>query len=225
MNDLPDTDSSEDNIKNDTYKGLSAAAIYLGEGTVLYLQMMKTLSILFFILSIINFPLYIIYLNYTDDNNYKTLELFQYFMVGNIAAPVEYCGFSHLLNSDSQKVYNEDRKAGELSAAEKLLSEKPFASSMASLELQCESNKYIDEFPSYGFIITVNTKYEKINTAEDQCSKVNDEDFNIEKKYTSDEQKQIYEEIKMKPIMHMEKTDYSLDPECNGESIFQTKDD
>ena len=76
MNDLPDTDSSEDNIKNDTYKGLSEAAIYLGEGTVLYLQMMKTLSILFFILSIINFPLYIIYLNYTDDNNYKTLELF-----------------------------------------------------------------------------------------------------------------------------------------------------
>jgi hypothetical protein len=37
MNDLPDSDSSDDPIKNDTYKGLSEAAIHLGEGAVLYL--------------------------------------------------------------------------------------------------------------------------------------------------------------------------------------------
>jgi hypothetical protein len=58
MKDLPDTDSSDDPIKNDTYKGLSEAAIYLGEGAVLYLQTMKTLAILFFILTVINIPLY-----------------------------------------------------------------------------------------------------------------------------------------------------------------------
>ena len=58
MKDLPDSDSSDDPLKNDTYRGLSEASIYLGEGAVLYLQMMKTLAILFFLLILINLPLY-----------------------------------------------------------------------------------------------------------------------------------------------------------------------
>jgi hypothetical protein len=37
MKDLPDSDSSDDALKNDTYRGLSEAAIYLGEGSVIYL--------------------------------------------------------------------------------------------------------------------------------------------------------------------------------------------
>ena len=69
MKDLPDTDSSDDPIKNDTYKGLSEAAIYLGEGAVLYLQMMKTFSILFLLLTIINLPLYILLQSATSDTN------------------------------------------------------------------------------------------------------------------------------------------------------------
>ena len=49
MIDVPDSGSdSDENL--DSYKGLSKAAIYVGEGAVLYLQIMKTIGIMFLIL-------------------------------------------------------------------------------------------------------------------------------------------------------------------------------
>ena len=41
-----DAERSSDSAANDTFKGLSTAAIYMGEGTLIYLQMMKTFGIL-----------------------------------------------------------------------------------------------------------------------------------------------------------------------------------
>ena len=62
MVDVPDSASSgNSDDQNDTYKGLSQASMHLGEGAVLYLQTMKTLAIMFFILTAINLPLYFVY--------------------------------------------------------------------------------------------------------------------------------------------------------------------
>jgi hypothetical protein len=69
--DVPD--SSDDSEKNDTFKGLSNASIYLGEGAVLYLQTMKTLMILFGILSLINIPIFLMYANSTRNNDYTNM--------------------------------------------------------------------------------------------------------------------------------------------------------
>ena len=84
MKDVPDSDS--DSEANDTFKGLSSASICLGEGAVMYLQMMKTFAVLFLMLTILNIPLFYMYASMTDDNNYTNLnEVFQYFTLGNIA--------------------------------------------------------------------------------------------------------------------------------------------
>ena len=92
MADLPSSDS-EDSEKNDTYKGLSNASIYLGEGAIMYLQTMKTLAILFFILSILNIPIYLMYASSTIGNQYGNLdEIFKYFTVGNIEQTNTVCG-------------------------------------------------------------------------------------------------------------------------------------
>jgi hypothetical protein len=64
MKNIPssDTSSSGSGQEDDPRaKGLTMAAQNLGEGATLYLQSMKTLAIMFTILSVINFPLYFIY--------------------------------------------------------------------------------------------------------------------------------------------------------------------
>jgi hypothetical protein len=114
MKDLPDTDSSDDPIKNDTYKGLSEAAIYLGEGAVLYLQTIKTLAILFFILTVINIPLYSLLQSATRKNNFSNvLSALNYFTIGNLGIPFQFCSHSYILYEKSKEEY-EKRKAGTL---------------------------------------------------------------------------------------------------------------
>jgi len=61
MQDVPDSGSDSEN--QDSFQGLSSAAIYVGEGAILYLQIVKTLGIMCVILSIINLPLYMVYAN------------------------------------------------------------------------------------------------------------------------------------------------------------------
>ena len=73
MKDVPDSDS--DSEANDTFKGLSPASIYLGEGAIMYLQMMKTFSVLFLILTLINVPLCLMYASLTEGNNYFALNI------------------------------------------------------------------------------------------------------------------------------------------------------
>lgn len=72
MDDVPSSDSN-DSEKNDTFKGLSNASIYLGEGAVLYLQTIKTLAILFFILTVINLPVFMMYSEATRNNDYSSI--------------------------------------------------------------------------------------------------------------------------------------------------------
>ena len=53
MKDLPESNSSSDDEDEGT-KGLTQCSIALGEGATLYLQMMKTLTVMFIILTIIS---------------------------------------------------------------------------------------------------------------------------------------------------------------------------
>ena len=59
MRDMPDSDS--DVSEEGPFKGLNDAAMYIGEGPILFLQIMKTFSILFTVLSLINAPIFWIY--------------------------------------------------------------------------------------------------------------------------------------------------------------------
>lgn len=104
MKDVPDSDS--DSEANDTFKGLSAAAIYLGEGAIMYLQMMKTFAVLFLILTLINVPLCLMYASLTDGNNYYSLNIaFQYFTIGNIGKGNLICNYSNIEHKKAAKVY------------------------------------------------------------------------------------------------------------------------
>jgi hypothetical protein len=69
LNDLPETDSEESSEGDDEkYAGLSAAGSHMGTGAVLYFQMMKGFAILFFILTVLNMPIYMILTDATLHN-------------------------------------------------------------------------------------------------------------------------------------------------------------
>ena len=104
MKDVPDSES--DSAANDTFKGLSPASIHLGEGAVLYLQMMKTFAILFFILTILNIPVFMMYSSMTEDNNYMSVSMiWQYFTLGNIGKGNLICGYSNIDYEDATSIY------------------------------------------------------------------------------------------------------------------------
>ena len=60
MADLPDSNSSEDSDADEN-NGITDVSLALGDGATLYLQMMKTFSIMFLILTILNIPIYVLY--------------------------------------------------------------------------------------------------------------------------------------------------------------------
>jgi hypothetical protein len=63
----------------------------------LYLQTLKTLSVLFLVLSVLNLPVYIIYHSTTEDNNLSNIDdLFRYFTLGNLGRPNLICGHSDI---------------------------------------------------------------------------------------------------------------------------------
>ena len=66
MQDLPSSNSSCSDEDDNTISECSQA---LGDGAALYLQMMYTFIIMFFILTLINLPIYIIYESNTNGND------------------------------------------------------------------------------------------------------------------------------------------------------------
>lgn len=83
MTDLPDSGSSSSDAEED--KGITKCSQGLGDGATLYLQMMKTFAIMFFLLSILNLPIYIIYEQNTSGNILNKLDqFFKYFTIGNL---------------------------------------------------------------------------------------------------------------------------------------------
>jgi hypothetical protein len=92
MKDVPDSASDSEN--QDSFQGLSSAAIYVGEGAVLYLQIVKTLGIMCVILSIINIPLYTVYANASNlapVNIFNMNNLIDAYCLGNIGSIRRVC--------------------------------------------------------------------------------------------------------------------------------------
>ena len=62
LKDLPDSQSESSELEDEVgFGGLTAAGAHLGVGAILYLQTMKTFLVLFFMLTILNLPVYFIY--------------------------------------------------------------------------------------------------------------------------------------------------------------------
>jgi len=72
LKDVPDssTSSSGSDDGEDAANGLTVCATKLGDGATLYLQSMKTMMIMFFILSFINIPILLMYQSNTENNQY-----------------------------------------------------------------------------------------------------------------------------------------------------------
>lgn len=81
------------------FGGLDAAGANIGNGAGLYLQMMKTFTFLFFVLSIINIPILMIYQSATRNNNYLDLGL-SYLTVGNIGQTNPACAYTTVFSEE-----------------------------------------------------------------------------------------------------------------------------
>lgn len=101
MKDVPDDD------KEDSFQGLSKAAIYVGEGPILYLQIMKTFAIMCILLVITNIPLFMMYSSITGKNvNFlSTNSLFEHFSLGNIGGDRKLCQVSYLDHDEGLESY------------------------------------------------------------------------------------------------------------------------
>lgn len=77
MKEIPSSDEgtsgSSSGENNTGTLGITDASIQLGEGSVLYLQSMKTFDIMFTVLFIINLPVYIMYEGMTSSNDVSNL--------------------------------------------------------------------------------------------------------------------------------------------------------
>ena len=93
-----DASSSSSSSDEDAgQRGLTVAAQHLGEGAALYLQSMKTIAIMFAVLTILNYPILYMYSTQTTDNNYPNLtEFFQYFTIGNLGQTDSECDYSEV---------------------------------------------------------------------------------------------------------------------------------
>jgi hypothetical protein len=93
LKDLPESESESSELEDEVgFGGLTAAGAHLGVGAILYLQTMKTFCVLFFILTVINLPVYFIYSQTTLGNDYGSLDIaFQYFTFGNFGRIKEDC--------------------------------------------------------------------------------------------------------------------------------------
>ena len=84
MADLPESGSESCDSEERLARGLTPTALGLGDGVTLYLQMMKAITVMMVILSIINIPLMILYARNTEGNVYSLSTLFKYFTLGNL---------------------------------------------------------------------------------------------------------------------------------------------
>jgi hypothetical protein len=93
LKDLPDSPSESSELEDEVgFGGLTAAGSHLGVGAILYLQTMKTFALLFFILTIFNLPVYFIYSQTTENNDYRSLDtVFQHFTFGNLGGTNAAC--------------------------------------------------------------------------------------------------------------------------------------
>lgn len=168
MKDVPDSDS--DSETNDTFKGLSPAAIYLGEGAVLYLQMMKTFAFLFFFLTVLNIPVFWMYASMTKGNNYTEMEeAFKYFTLGNLGKGNPICGYSNIDYSKSQQIFK-----GELDEPDQnIFAEVLEREVIPKIELKCpRDTSYMQSLKDVGFVYSLNLQTGDFSQAKQICHQI-----------------------------------------------------
>ena len=94
---IPDSDSDSE---QDDGEGLSEAAKNLGQGAVLYLQTMKILAIMFFILSVLNIPIYQLYSQGPEASDDSAQRILTQWSFGNFGRKEKTCGWSDVRNQD-----------------------------------------------------------------------------------------------------------------------------
>lgn len=173
MKDVPDSASdSDENL--DSFQGLSSASIYLGEGAILYLQIMKTLGIMFLILTIINLPVYMIFSRAkknSEVNIFDIQSVTDNFCLGNIDYFKPLCISSHV-NYD---------KAKELYPNLSPLKTKTFldlGESKNILQYKCNNEgDYIFEIKTFGFVQLIDYEYDGFTNATERCEIINGKEY------------------------------------------------
>ena len=166
MKDVPDDD------KNDSYQGLSKAAVFLGEGSILYLQIMKTLGILCILLSIVNIPLFTMYSSTAGDafNFFNLNSMFEHLSLGNIGLDKKVCQVSYLDMDYKTEKYSEmseiDINAKRIPVGQPI-----------SMNFKCDDPQaYIYKIEAWGFLYKLDIALGKFSSGKTQCEAI-DEHF------------------------------------------------
>jgi hypothetical protein len=93
LEDEPEPESDLSSDEEGSINGLRKISFVLGSGAVLYLQIMKSMAVMFFILSVLNVPIYLMYSSSTINNDYLNLNSgLRFFTIGNLAQRNSGCG-------------------------------------------------------------------------------------------------------------------------------------
>ena len=107
--------------------------------------MMKTFTFLFFVLSLINIPIYGLYLGVTRNNNYMDLGL-SFISLGNLGQTNPTCSHTKLL---------------------------PVAPSTAPITLTCDDkNEYLSTIDDFGMLYIFDLEFNKKSDGEKKCQQI-----------------------------------------------------
>lgn len=152
MADVPDSSSSDDSDGGSDSKDLTPCSIALGEGSTIYLQMMKTLLIMFVVLTIINLPIMLFCYHNTHKNQLWNLgKTFKYFTIGNLGQMNRQCSWSSFEN------YFE-----------------PNVSQFDPIQVSCDNGGYIGELVQFGFLYLFDKAYGADSVAQKRCEFIED---------------------------------------------------
>lgn len=96
MRDMPD--SASDGSEEGPYRGLSDSAMFIGEGPILFLQIMKTFTIMFFVLSLINVPVFWIYSRANEVGAISSIMSYDWksLTLGTLGHNQQICNHTHI---------------------------------------------------------------------------------------------------------------------------------
>lgn len=127
------------------FGGLDAAGANIGNGAGLYLQMMKTFTFLFFVLSLINIPIYNLYQGVTRNNNYIDVGM-SYLTLGNLAETNPTCSYAKVL---------------------------PVASKQESFDLKCVGEyEYLSMIDDYGLSYVFDLGLNQESEGREKCPQI-----------------------------------------------------
>lgn len=137
----------------------------MGEGPVLYLQIMKTLAILCVLLTIVNFPLLFMFSSNAGSkvNPMSLNSLFEHFSLGNVGYNDATCRVSHIHYNRSLELHP-DLGPIDVNAKKVPLSE-PLA-----MDFKCShEDEYIFNIAAWGFLMKLDLSNETFSDAVPKC--------------------------------------------------------